>query len=289
MAGPQQRNVAIFLDMENLFGGYKNDVTSVPLATVVRDIEKVVRDTDLGGRTALTRAYANWARADMAGYRSQLQAHNIKPVQIFSFDQSSKNAADIELVVDALEVAADMPWIDLFVIVSGDGDFVPLLRRLHALGKRSLVATTSQPKAGAVNKVLQSVADHFHVIDIPAPPAAPVAAPAVGKPAKAPVKKPATPAKPPAPAKPAKKKNEAPHTELELYKASVHAFLKDDPTLWEKGLVNAPRLGQLLRDRWPNVTYKTFGYKTLTSFAEEGCGLKVVSTPAAGPKARAKV
>ncbi|WLQ07371.1 NYN domain-containing protein [Arthrobacter oryzae] len=269
MAGSQQRNVAIFLDMENLFGGYKNDVTSVPLATVVRDIEKVVRDTDLGGRTALTRAYANWARADMAGYRSQLQAHNIKPVQIFSFDQSSKNAADIELVVDALEVAADMPWIDLFVIVSGDGDFVPLLRRLHALGKRSLVATTTQPKAGAVNKILQSVADHFHVIDIPAPPAAPVAAPAVGK--------------------PAKKKDEAPHTELELYKASVHAFLKDDPTLWEKGLVNAPRLGQLLRDRWPNVTYKTFGYKTLTSFAEEGCGLKVVSTPAAGPKARAKV
>ncbi|MDV8149969.1 NYN domain-containing protein [Arthrobacter sp. B10-11] len=258
--------MAIFLDMENLFGGYKNDVTSVPLAMVVRDIEKVVRDTDLGGRTALTRAYANWARADMAGYRSQLLAHNIKPVQIFSFDQSSKNAADIELVVDALEVAADMPWIDLFVIVSGDGDFVPLLRRLHALGKRSLVATTSQPKAGAVNKVLQSVADHFHVIDIPAPPAA---AAAVGK--------------------PAKKKNEAPHTELELYKASVHAFLKDDATLWEKGLVNVARLGHLLRDRWPNVTYKTFGYKTLTSFAEEGCGLKVISTPAAGPKARAKV
>jgi uncharacterized LabA/DUF88 family protein len=261
VAGSQQRNVAIFLDMENLFGGYKNDVTSVPLATVVRDIEKVVRDTGLGGQTALTRAYANWGRADMAAYRSQLLAHNIKPVQIYSFDQSSKNAADIELVVDALEVAADMPWIELFVIVSGDGDFVPLLRRLHALGKRSLVATTSQPKAGVVNKVLQSVADHFHVIDIPT----------------------ATPAKP------ANKKTQAPHTELELYKASVHAFLKDDPTLWVKGLVNAPRLGQLLRDRWPNVTYKTFGYKTLTSFAEEGCGLKLISTPAAGPKVRAKV
>jgi hypothetical protein len=264
--------VAIFLDMENLFGGYKNDVTSVPLATVVRDLEKVVRDTRLGGRTALTRAYANWGRADMAGYRSQLLAPNIKPVQIYSFDQSRKNAADIELVVDALEVAADMPWIELFVIVSGDGDFVPLLRRLHALGKRSLVATTSQPKAGAVNKVLQSVADHFHVIDVPAIPA-PVPAP-----------KPATAA-----AKPAKKKAEAPHTELELYKASVHAFLKDDPTLWVKGLVDVGRLGQLLRARWPNVTYKTFGYRTLTSFAEEGCGLKVITTRVAGPQATAQV
>jgi len=272
VAGSRQRNVAIFLDMENLFGGYGNDVTSVPLATVVRAIEKVVGDTGLGGRTALARAYANWGRPDMAGYRSQLLAHNIKPVQIFSFDQPSKNAADIELVVDALEVAADMPWIELFVIVSGDGDFVPLLRRLHALGKRSLVATTSQPNAGVVNKVLQSVADHFHVIDIPAP-AVVVPVPAVKK--------------PPAPAKPAKKKT-APHTELELYKASVHAFLKDDPTLWVKGLVNAPRLGQLLRDRWPNVTYKTFGYKTLTAFAEQGCGLKVTTAPVAKAAAAGK-
>ncbi|CAN7496160.1 NYN domain-containing protein [Arthrobacter sp. LjRoot78] len=272
MAGSRQRNVAIFLDMENLFGGYGNDVTSVPLARVVRDIEKVVGDTGLGGQTALARAYANWGRPDMAGYRSQLLAHNIKPVQIFSFDQSSKNAADIELVVDALEVAADMPWIELFVIVSGDGDFVPLLRRLHALGKRSLVATTSQPKAGVVNKVLQSVADHFHVIDIPAP---------AGPAAK-------TPAAKSAPAGPAKKKAGAPHTELELYKASVHAFLKDDPTLWVKGLVNVGRLGQLLRGRWPNVTYKTFGYKTLTAFAEEGCGLKVTNTPATGSAAGAK-
>ena len=81
VAGSQQRNVAIFLDMENLFGGYKNDVTSVPLATVVGDIEKVVGETGLGGQTALTRAYANWGRADMAGYRSQLLAHNIKPLE----------------------------------------------------------------------------------------------------------------------------------------------------------------------------------------------------------------
>jgi uncharacterized LabA/DUF88 family protein len=118
----QLRNVAIFLDMENLFGGYGNDVTAVPLAQVMRDIEAEVVRSGLGGTIALARAYANWARPDMAAYRSQLLAGNIKPVQVFSFDHSSKNAADIELVVDALEVAADMPWIELFVIVSGDGD-----------------------------------------------------------------------------------------------------------------------------------------------------------------------
>ena len=285
MAGSQRRNVAIFLDMENLFGGYSNDVTSVPLAKIVRDIKEAAGNSGLGGDTAIARAYANWAHPEMTGYRSQLLANNIEPVQVFSFGNSAKNAADIELVVDALAVATDMPWIELFVIVSGDGDFVPLIRRLHALGKRSLVATTSQPKAGVVNKVLQSVADHFHVIDIPAPPAAPVAAvvmkPTTTASVKAPIK---------APVKAPTKKNPAAdqHTQLELFKASVHAFLKDDPTLWVNGLVNAPRLGQMLRDRWPDVTYRTFGYKTLTAFAEEGCGLKVTNTPSARPTAGAK-
>lgn len=258
----QTRNVAIFVDMENLFGGYGNDVSTVPLATVVRDIEAEVARSGLGGQTALARAYANWSRPDMAGYKSQLLAGNIKPVQVFSFDHSTKNAADIELVVDALEVAADMPWIELFVIVSGDGDFVPLIRRLHALGKRSLVATTSQPAAGVVNKLLPSVADHFHVIDIPRASAAVAVKIAVKK------------------TQPAKKAPPQEHPEFKLYKASVHGFIKEDPTLWLNGQVNVQRLGPLLRKRWPNVTYKTFGYATLTRFVEEGCGIKTAA-PAA--------
>lgn len=274
----QKRNVAIFLDMENLFGGYGNDVSAVPLAKVVRDIEAEVASSGLGGQIALARAYANWSRPDMTGYKNQLLASNIKPVQVFSFDHSTKNAADIELVVDALEVAADMPWIELFVIVSGDGGYVPLIRRLHALGKRSLVATTSQPAAGTVNKLLPSVADHFHVIDVPPAPAAISAPAAITTPA---VKKVA--AKKAAPAKKAVPANKAPadHPEFKLYRASVHALVKEDPTLRVNGQVNAQRLGTLLRKRWPEVTYRTFGFATLTKFVEESCGLKTAKPLAA--------
>jgi uncharacterized LabA/DUF88 family protein len=245
-----KRDVAIFVDMENLFGGYGKDVATVPLARIVRDIEAEVARSGLGGQTALARAYANWSRPDMAGYKGQLLAGNIKPIQVFSFDQSTKNAADIELVVDALEVAADMPWIELFVIVSGDGDFVPLIRRLHALGKRSFVATTSQPAAGVVNRLLPAVADLFRVIEV-------------------------TP-----------KKASQEHPELKLYEASVHGFIKEDPSLWVNGQVSAQRLGLLLRKRWPNITYKTFGYATLTRFVEEHCGLTTAAVP--GVAARKK-
>lgn len=262
MPAEQKRNVAIFVDLENLFGGYGNDISGVPLAKVIRNIEAEVARSSLGGQTAVARAYANWSRPDMAGYKGQLLAGNIKPVQVFSFDQSTKNAADIELVVDALEVATDMPWIELFVIVSGDGDFVPLIRRLHALGKRSLVATTSQPAAGTVNKLLPSVADRFIVIDVPESPAP---LPAVNKPQPA--------KKAPAPKSAATQE----HPEFKLYKASVNAFIKDDPSLWVNGQVSVQRLGPLLRKRWPNVTYKTFGYATLTRFVEEACGIKTAA------------
>ncbi|MET3720641.1 NYN domain-containing protein [Arthrobacter sp. UYEF21] len=287
----QKRDVAIFVDMENLFGGYGKDVATVPLDQVIHDIEAEVARSGLGGQTAVARAYANWARGDMAGYRRQLLAGSIKPVQVFSFDHSTKNAADIELVVDALEVAADMPWIELFVIVSGDGDFVPLIRRLHALGKRSFVATTSHPAAGAVNKLLPSVADRFHIIDVAQAPAVVPAQRALPPKKAQPAKKPKPGNQKPQPVKkpqPAQKKSPAPkatvleHPELKLYKASIHGFIRDDPTLWVNGKVSAQRLGLLLRKRWPNITYKTFGYATLTRFVEEGCGLKTAAQPAGG-------
>ena len=167
-SGPPRRNVAIFLDVENLFGGYHRDVTAVRFGEVIRGIEKIVRGSGIGGRTAVARAYANWAHPDMAGYKREIQEHGIKPVQVFSFEKSVKNAADIELCVDVLEVAQDAPWVEVFVIVTGDGGFVPLIRRLHAVNKYVVVVSTTAPNAGIVNPLLKAVADEYHQIDVEA-------------------------------------------------------------------------------------------------------------------------
>lgn len=61
---------------------------------------------------------------------------------------AQKNNADIQLVVDALEVAYKNDLIDSFCIVSGDSDYMPLVGRLKAMGKfvlgisRSAAAST---------------------------------------------------------------------------------------------------------------------------------------------------
>src|SRR6185436_11946517 len=58
----------------------------------------------------------------------------------FGFDRGEKkNAADIELVIDAIDLAYTRPALTTFVIVSGDGGFSSLVKKLHELGKSALV------------------------------------------------------------------------------------------------------------------------------------------------------
>ena len=59
--------------------------------------------------------------------------------------------------------AAGSQHVDVFVLVSGDGGFVPLVRRLHALGKYIMVATTRERAEQSTSKLLQAAADHFLV------------------------------------------------------------------------------------------------------------------------------
>lgn len=57
---------------------------------------------------------------------------------------SQKNNADIQLVIDALEVAYKNELIDSFCIVSGDSDYTPLVGRLKSMGKFVLGISRSE-------------------------------------------------------------------------------------------------------------------------------------------------
>src|SRR3989337_3840666 len=47
-----------------------------------------------------------------------------------------KNAADIKMAVDAIELAFERDYVTTFVICSGDSDFTPLVHKLRELNKR---------------------------------------------------------------------------------------------------------------------------------------------------------
>jgi uncharacterized LabA/DUF88 family protein len=126
---PEER-IALFLDYENLalgardsLGGMKFDLRPISDALAER------------GRVVVRRAYADWTLFDED--RRMLTRNHVELIEIPQrMGTSRKNAADIKLAVDALELAFERDYVTTFVICSGDSDFTPLVHKLRELNKR---------------------------------------------------------------------------------------------------------------------------------------------------------
>lgn len=266
---PPDRNVAIFIDMENLFGGYSGDIGSVPITDILVDIKAAVSRLRIGAAVSVTRAYANWADSRLGKYRREMMEHGVEPVQVFSFSSAVKNAADIEMVVDVLEVAARAMHVNVFVLVSGDGGFVPLVRRLHALGKYVMVATTKERAEQSTSKLLQAVADHFLVSGAVAPlisvEAETEATASVISESEQVKRWVGSDAEHPTTAKVVS------HIRTLLY-PNGDDQLSD---LWANhdGRINGAALGSRVRERWPNLDWRQVGYRSLGALVKDHLGL----------------
>ena len=165
------RNVAVFIDAENLFKGYgKLEIPDISMEQILEQLETAAAREAGAGSIALARAYADWGALGLEDYRRDVERAGVETVQVFSVSKAEKNAADIVLVVDALRAAGDLDQLEVFVIVSADGDFVPLVRRLHELDKYVIGATLADHP---VNNVLEREVDQYVPLKVkPTPPAA---------------------------------------------------------------------------------------------------------------------
>jgi hypothetical protein len=81
------------------------------------------------------RAYADWSYFD-EDRRMLTRSH----VELIEMPQRMgavrKNAADIKMAVDAIELAFERQYISTFVVCTGDSDFTPLVHKLRELNKR---------------------------------------------------------------------------------------------------------------------------------------------------------
>lgn len=166
-----RKNVAVFIDAENLFKGYgKLDIPDVSMEDILNQIDKAASQEAGANGIAVARAYADWNALGLEDYRRDVERSRVETVQVFSVGKAEKNAADIVLVVDCLRVAADLDHIEVFVLVSADGDFVPLVRRLHELDKYVVGATLADHP---VNSVLEKEVDQYVALKVaPTPPSA---------------------------------------------------------------------------------------------------------------------
>jgi uncharacterized protein (TIGR00288 family) len=121
-------NIAVYCDFENVALGirdakYPEFDWSLVLA---RLLDK--------GKIILKRAYCDWERFKSA--KKGLHEAGFELIEVPHVSYSGKNSADIRMVVDALDLCYQKSHVDIFVLVTGDSDFSPLVGKLRENDKR---------------------------------------------------------------------------------------------------------------------------------------------------------
>ena len=150
-----EERLAVFIDYENLalgarehLGGMQFDFGPIADALAVR------------GRVVARRAYADWSYFDED--RRMLTRHQVELIEMTQrMGASRKNAADIKMVVDAIEMAFERDYISTFVMCTGDSDFSPLVHKLRELNKRVIGVGVEK----STSRLLPAACDEFLFYD----------------------------------------------------------------------------------------------------------------------------
>jgi uncharacterized LabA/DUF88 family protein len=84
------------------------------------------------GTAHVKRAYGDWTGPNLRGWKDQLLAQSIHPIQQFAYTRG-KNATDAAMVIDAMDLLYSGRF-DGFCIVSSDSDFTRLAQRIRESG-----------------------------------------------------------------------------------------------------------------------------------------------------------
>lgn len=112
------RHIALLIDADN--------VSAAKLPLILAELAKY-------GTANIRRAYGDWTAPTLKGWTARLHEYAIRPIQQFGYSKG-KNATDIALVIDALELLYTQQLAG-FCIASSDADFTPLVMHLRAAGK----------------------------------------------------------------------------------------------------------------------------------------------------------
>ncbi|WP_375417712.1 NYN domain-containing protein [uncultured Hymenobacter sp.] len=139
---------AVFIDFENVYYFLKNHFADPPdLNDYVLELVRRLRENLLekGLDSLVINAYADFERLPTAP-QGALYLMGVITRNVLGTDH--KNAADMQLCIDALEVHYTRPEIGTFVLVAGDRDYIPLLAHLRRQARQVLVAGFRESVSG---------------------------------------------------------------------------------------------------------------------------------------------
>ena len=150
--------LAIFIDWENIYISTVTEYKSKP------NVSAILEKASEYGRIVSATAYADWTDGDFRQAPPTLYSNGISPRYIsaryFPGGKSQKrrtNSIDVMLAVECSDFLHGHPQVDTYVLVTGDGDFIPLVSLLRSKGKNVVVIGVSE----ATSYHLIESADHF--------------------------------------------------------------------------------------------------------------------------------
>src|SRR5450759_5401253 len=118
-------NAALLIDFDNVTMGIRSDLQT--------ELRNLLSSEIIKGKVAVQRAYADWRRYPQ--YIVPLSESSIDLIFAPAYGSAKKNATDIRLAIDALELVFVRPEIGTFILLSGDSDFSSLVIKLKEYGK----------------------------------------------------------------------------------------------------------------------------------------------------------
>ena len=121
----QAPNAALLIDFDNVTMGIRSDLQT--------ELKNLLSSDIIKGKVAVQRAYADWRRYPQ--YVVPLAESSIDMIMAPAYGSSKKNATDIRLAIDAVELMFTRPEIGTFILLSGDSDFSSMVMKLKEYGK----------------------------------------------------------------------------------------------------------------------------------------------------------
>ncbi|MBA2671174.1 MAG: NYN domain-containing protein, partial [Gemmatimonadetes bacterium] len=118
-------NAALLIDFDNVTMGIRSDLG--------KELKSLLNSEVIRGKVAVQRAYADWRRYPQ--YIVPLAESSIDLIFAPAYGSAKKNATDLRMAIDAIELVFTRPEIGTYILMTGDSDFSSCVLKLKEYGK----------------------------------------------------------------------------------------------------------------------------------------------------------
>ncbi len=125
LPGAETLHAALLIDFDNVTMGMRSDLS--------KELKRLLDSDVIKGKVSVQRAYADWRRYPQ--YIVPLSEASVDLIFAPAYGSNKKNATDIRMAIDALELVFIRPEIGTYILLTGDSDFSSLVLKLKEYGK----------------------------------------------------------------------------------------------------------------------------------------------------------